>query len=984
VQLQHPGVVLAAERLVLAAAPLNAAAVVGWGLVASLGASAAPFYLSAYQAALYAACSLPLRSSFWSRGGRPSASSAGRGVLASTPPEALALAPNDAALHAFAAATLPPALYAATHASALLHPFGAPNSAWAEHASALILLAAAPLAALCAGAGRGALWWAPPGVAAAREAVSLATAFALAVAFHGRVLRRLLRAYVRVAPPWDVALPATAAACVAAVAALAVSGRLPPPGRRGAPEPPEASLAAALLAIAALAASLALGMPPWMAPAPLLGAAAAWQFCRYGAARDYALWGLSSAACLLWFLRRHFWTLDVTLADGLPLRALCGRLACAALLAGCAPAAIRAARGRGARTAAAALLAAHAALHAACESALVAEGAAEGEAAAIYPPYLVAATSVAGLALVGALRRAGRLPPWAAWLLACVYGAKLALLLVPDGAALPRLTALAAAASGPFALPAPRARAASALAAALHVAGFALAALAARFELFDTLRFAAGGRRPSDATLFGSLLLGCGAFCAALAARRFPYAAPPRRFAAALAAAGAGLLALRPPLPWKGEVGFWYDAVHVPDAEPDDAAMYGARAGDRAAWPAWLLLAAAQAAMLAATAPRGKASASWAARGDGLPARGIAAAAALGAALGLYAAAEFFPPDDLLRLFVAAPCALGGVLVAALAASPGAAPPPRWLPLLFAAQLAALPAALAALRLGAGGGALGALGGRGAAEAAARAAEARAGVLATHAALCCAAAFSVKLKLAAVAAEARGASGGAAVSSRGGRPFAVEAYPRSDPFAPFAARAGGAGGRAPLLAARALAAARATALPPLGNAAAVAAYGLSLALSRGAGSEGGCGPAFALPPLLLLLSDDGGLLRGLGEGSARYAPPFAAAWLHLTALGALRAASSGAAHAADAPWGAARNALALALAQPCGALLLRALWGAPQPPDALVLALTPLPLAPLALADGAPARYLALLALLGAGVMHGARSRSRAAAHRLL
>jgi hypothetical protein len=62
---QHPGVVLAAERLLLAAAPLNAAAVGGWGAVATVGAAAAPFYLSAYQLALYFACALPLRSSFY-------------------------------------------------------------------------------------------------------------------------------------------------------------------------------------------------------------------------------------------------------------------------------------------------------------------------------------------------------------------------------------------------------------------------------------------------------------------------------------------------------------------------------------------------------------------------------------------------------------------------------------------------------------------------------------------------------------------------------------------------------------------------------------------------------------------------------------------------------------------------------------------------------------------------------------------------------
>ena len=70
------------------------------------------------------------------------------------------------------------------------------------------------------------------------------------------------------------------------------------------------------------------------------------------------------------------------------------------------------------------------------------------------------------------------------------------------------------------------------------------------------------------------------------------------------AVAGASLVALRPPMPWKGEIGFWYDAEHVPDVSRDDVDVYGERVGAKnRGWPAWLLIASILAGLFVASAP---------------------------------------------------------------------------------------------------------------------------------------------------------------------------------------------------------------------------------------------------------------------------------------------------------------------------------------------------------------------------------------------
>jgi hypothetical protein len=109
-----------------------------------------------------------------------------------------------------------------------------------------------------------------------------------------------------------------------------------------------------------------------------------------------------------------------------------------------------------------------------------------------------------------------------------------------------------------------------------------LALLYARFELFDVL-FLFTGHRPTDAGLFGSLL------CATSALGGFQSS---RKARLICIIAGLLLFIIKPPLPWQGEVGFWYDQDHVPDREPDSDSMYslGGRDDDEETYGSWFLI----------------------------------------------------------------------------------------------------------------------------------------------------------------------------------------------------------------------------------------------------------------------------------------------------------------------------------------------------------------------------------------------------------
>jgi hypothetical protein len=972
VQLEHPAAALAFERLLLAGCVPVGAAVQAWGVANAAGAEAAPWFLAVALPALYLAFSLPLPSSFRGAGaagagggGRDAATVQGRG---------------DAAIAFALAVALPPAAYAATHAAVLAEHW--------HHSWSLVLLGSGPALALAA-APRG-LWWlgASRSVAAARRLLLLAALAAFLAAVEARVVFHSLGQYIRLPAPWSFLAVGGALYGAAALALLHLGGALPPAAA-------EALVGPTLMASASVGA-LAAGMPAWALPAPLAAAAGLGLFHDSRALRDYAIFVLGALATAAWFVWHHFWFLDVRVG-GLHVRALCALALAAALPAAALPGAVAA----GARGGPIAFhVVAQAALVAFVEEALYA-----GDHAALthgvhpmLPAYVVVATSAAGLALTRALRARGALPEGGHYLAACVYASKLAMLVLPEARLPAPVLGLALAASPPLLLGgglsaasigggAPPPRAAPWQRPALAAAVLAATA-AARFAVFDALRFALG-RRPPEALAVGALALVAAAGCAPLVARYCRGSAAAKRALLLLAAAGALLALLRPPLPLAGGAAcpaflpfhlcprLW-DEGHVPEHERDDAAIWGDGLRRREHWPLWLLAAAALLGLAAATAPpRG--------RRAGAPLRAPQAAAAA-ALVGGYMALEFFPGMPLLQAATLASALLAALVVALLPVpARGAA---ALLPLLGAAWAACLPVAWLAAhtttlpplppdarRLFPDP-----------AEALELEEERReavaAAVLAAFAAEALLLALALKLKVASAGAGARLPEAGALAGDASLIDAAADFLGGCLPAAALLNGGGGGPGRRP-------APREGGGWAPLYcNAAALLCFGLLLELNRRV--TGGAPEAVVLlAPALLLLCRDALLFRGLTE-RRRYLPPAAVAAGVLVAAAlsdvgdTLRVVATVGSMDADDVTYLSRNVGGLLLAAPALAAVLVHLW-APAPRGVRFGAARAAAAAAGLLAAELPAaRLLAGLGAAGAGWLAAAAQSSHHAGRKII
>ena len=576
VQTGFPGVALACERALFAAIPPVCGAIFAWTAIASVGAGHAPFYAAAAFAWLYKTFSFPTPSSFR---GPPRDARSSTGVSAGV--DALVLGAGEAAAHCAVTCFAPACAYAAAHSPAMDPSYlfakshanvGAVANAF-EHACSVALLLSFPVLFLCVYAERGALWWATGEsrsvVESSRGEPTRAVVAAVALVLftgglEGVVLFRGFGEYVRLpGVPGVVAVTAAVyGGLLAAVAALS--------GSVGSKNGVPSEIYQAALVTAGCAAALATGAPPWMLPFAAIGSIGASRFYLRGGAVDLAMFAGGVGACGAWFLHSNFWGLDVDI-DGLPLAELCRLLFLSLCASALAPGL---ARFNVHPSSLGLLVCLHAMVFARCEDALHSEALEDGE--PMYPAYLVLATSALGVWLAGSLERTGKVTAATAWMARCVYVGKLALVMLPGSRALVPCVLVGMAATAPFAFDssnvgsatASGGRARMSVARGLaHAVSLVLAMVHARFAVFDVV-FAVTGHRPSDAVLFGGLLLFAGAGSTPLVRRHFSHVGSARRGLALVVTAGGALVSLRPPMPWKGEIGFWYDADHVPTRSP--------------------------------------------------------------------------------------------------------------------------------------------------------------------------------------------------------------------------------------------------------------------------------------------------------------------------------------------------------------------------------------------------------------------------------
>jgi hypothetical protein len=983
VQQGYPGVALACERALFAAIPPVCGAILGWTVITSVGAGSAPFYAAGVFAWLYGTFSFPLPSSF--RGPRKSSKAPRRGGWNGADPDAMVLSAGEAAAHCATLCLAPAASYVAAHLPTM-NPTAASYGSLIdgfEHVCSVALLLSFPVLFLCVFAGKGSLWWMPGMEDADSMKFARSTAAALALVLftgglEGRVIFHGFGEYVRLPGVVGIGMVTLAVygGLLAAIAALS--------GVVGAKNGVPTEIYQSVLVMSGCAAALATGAPPWMLPFSALAAIGASRFYLHRNVGDLVMFVSGVGACGGWFLWFNFWNLDVTI-DGLPLSELCQLMFLALCAAALAPGL---AHVRVDPSSLGLLVCLHAMVFARCEDALHSEALEDGE--PMYPAYLVLLTSALGLLLARRLERGGQVTVPTAWMMRCVYAGKLALVMLPGSRALVPCVLVSMAATAPFAFdPSAGGVGSDGLARSArmstwrglaHVASLGAAMVHARFAVFDVV-FAVTGHRPSDATLFGGLLLCTGAGSTPLAKKYFSHVPGARRLLALVVTCGGTLVSLRPPMPWKGEIGFWYDADHVPDTEPDDEDVYGDRrdASGRG-YSAWLLIACVLMGVFVASAPKPRRGATGTTHATPAPLRAVLSAAS-GASLGLYLSVEYFPGfrgDFVANVCLCAACALCAVFLAFTyvpsASSPGV------MPHVFVAYLACLGVAFWTRREGGSGSTFDSDGGRFDFAASSRAEEARLGLVGVCAGLTAQIAFALKLKVAAVSAHPHGKRhvhhGG-----RGTMKGSMNA--KGSRFRPFA-------GRSPAkfksssaaLAQRAMRAMRVGWMPVVGNVATFVTFASCTILATWARPESPF-VVFAVAPVLLLLHEDELIFDAL-SGTQRYVPPLAAIVISLT-YNAVADALDGppTAHAAlgvggDLGW-TVKNALCAALALPNSWFLAEYLWSFSATGGLVMATFAPLNVLVATVGDVLSARVLACVSLTCAIVQWGTQRTVRVA-----
>lgn len=187
-------------------------------------------------------------------------------------------------------------------------------------------------------------------------------------------------------------------------------------------------------------------------PVPLAAAVFFSEFCVKKTVFPYFLFTVAASFSLGWFMMHHFGSLNIWLG-GLKLKVICNLITASSVLAMAIPGLVRLPR-RG-YFLAEVVLAGHALLVCQLENRLYNYGSIYhsgygGD--AVYPSYLVIATSLVGLLLTWKMTQEGLLGSLATWVLTCLYIGKLPLLLLSTKDVLWPSTSLLLAMSAPVLL----------------------------------------------------------------------------------------------------------------------------------------------------------------------------------------------------------------------------------------------------------------------------------------------------------------------------------------------------------------------------------------------------------------------------------------------------------------------------------------------------------------------------------------------------
>ena len=664
VQVKHPGATLAMEKMLMTVSPLVSLVLFSQGLMAAVGSGQAPFYALACSLILHLQfLGRPIESSFLSSKG------GGGGRQAATKSKYAVVEEGEALTCTLTLLSIPLAFYFFLHLPECWPMASLGDSA--THFWSLLLLFSVPLMYLSVGSpkggkgskhkGEGMLWWSglsANGNFVARIGLANVALVAMVLGLEGRVIFQSFQQYIRIPAPWNfiaitLALYGVGAAVVNFVIA-ADSSKFR--------ENLDVTLSETMEEFAAIpgwvgvvfilsvtAGCVALGMSTLALVAALTSAAGLVLFIESRLFRDYLLFVAGVAGTLAWFLKENFWYLDVK-TGSLHMQTLCVLITAGACLSALLPGLVIS--GFGGKALLGSVLLSQSLLLTYLERGIAfgARTSRFDEGDFTYPPYLVLCTSGLGVVLARKLAEHGKVSNLLSWLLQCVLGSKISILVLEEANLVVPCVVLSMAATAPTALYKEQGRVRHLnrkrrvrmreWQGVAHAALIVAAVLYARFVVFDVLQVILG-RRPSEGLLLGSLLILSSCACVPLVRTHFPLSQGARRTLISALAAGLVIALVRPPLPIAGGARcprlpfelcprLW-DSDHRPEHEIDDVAIYGDLVARREHWPKWLLVMAVVSGL-----------ASMGGRGGSKIAR-ICLALNAGLGIGSYASLELFP-----------------------------------------------------------------------------------------------------------------------------------------------------------------------------------------------------------------------------------------------------------------------------------------------------------------------------------------------------
>ncbi|KAL7197211.1 hypothetical protein ACSBR1_037099 [Camellia fascicularis] len=628
IQIEHPTIVLALERLLFACLPSIASVLFTWATVSALGMNNASYYFMVFNCVFYWLFSIPRVSSFKLKQQQVSCCYHGDG--GDVPEDNLILGQLECCMHTLTLLHFPLLFHIASHYSVI---FSSPAASVCD----LFLLFFIPFLLLLYASTRGALWWVTKddnnlrSIRVVNGAVAL---IVVVICLEVRVVFHSFGRYIQVPPPLNYLLVTITMLGGAAAAGAYTMGMI---------ADAFSSVAfTALTVLVSAAAAILVGFPILFLPLPSVVGFYLARFFTKKSLPSYFAFVVLGSLMVTWFVLHNFWDLNIWLA-GMSLKTFCKLIVASVVLAMAVPGL--------------ALLPPK--LHFLVEVGLISHAlllcyienrffnyssiyyyGLEDE--VMYPSYMIALTTFVGLALVRRLYVDHRIGPKAVWILTCLYSSKLAMLLITSKDAVWASAVLLLAVSPPLLLYRDKSRASSKMKpwqGYVHAGVVALSVWFCRETIFEALQWW-HGRPPTDGLLVGSCIFVTGLACVPIVALHFSHVLSAKRCLVLVVATGLLFILLQPPIPLSWT--YRSDLIKAARQSADDISIYGFMTS-KATWPSWLLIAAILLTLASVTSI--------------IPIKYIVElrafySIAMGIALGVYIAAEYFLQAAMLHALV--------------------------------------------------------------------------------------------------------------------------------------------------------------------------------------------------------------------------------------------------------------------------------------------------------------------------------------------